>query len=438
MEKLGHTESDRIGFRYFPDTIHYRESDLQIWLPELQSLGAHWLVLETPSDRAIPETFLRGLIKAGIQPVLQMRLPLNGEVPDLTTLFQVYASWGVEYLSPFDQPNTLEAWGNGGWVQQKLVSRFLDAFIPLAEKIHQAGMQPVFPALEPGGNFWDTVFLRSALQGIRDRGHTRLLNDLVLGAYAWPGSLPLDWGAGGPAAWPDVHPYDTPEGQQDHLGFRIFDWYGQIAEKVTGRIPRILVMGTGVHVDKHIDEVEQARLNAEIAAQLDDEEAIPANVIAACFASISIGEDDPLIGQAWYSPDGDQKEVVAAFKSLFAPKAPAVLQEEAPEERLAEEPAENAAEPVNLQKPITHYLLLPHPRWGNPDWFLKVTRSFIKKYAPTCGYSIKEAFFAKRVTIVGGIQVFPENLKAELEKNGAEVIQITGDGTEIATQMAEL
>ena len=253
MEKLGRTHSERIGFRYFPDTIHYRESDLQTWLPELQSLGAHWLVLEAPSDRAIPETFLRGLIKAGIQPVLQMRLPLNGQVGDLTTLFQVYASWGVEFLCPFDRPNTQEAWGNGGWVQQKLVSRFLDAFIPLAEKIYQAGMQPVFPALEPGGNFWDTVFLRSALQGIKDRGHTRLLNDLVLGAYAWPGNLPLDWGAGGSDAWPDVHPYDTPEGHQDHLGFRIFDWYGQIAEKVTGRIPRILILGTGAHVDRQIN-----------------------------------------------------------------------------------------------------------------------------------------------------------------------------------------
>lgn len=441
MEKLAPKQSNRIGFRYFPDTVHYRESDLQTWLPELQSLGAHWLVLETPAHRAVPETFLRGLIKAGIQPILQMRLPLNAkaDLGDLTPLFQAYASWGVKYLCPFDMPNTLEAWGNGGWVQQKLVSRFLDVFIPLAEKIHQAGMQPVFPALAPGGNFWDTVFLRSSLQGIRDRGHTRLLDNLVLGAYAWPGNHPLNWGAGGPAAWPDVHPYDTPEGQQDHLGFRIFDWYSQITRKVTGKTPRILILGTGAHMTDQIDAEAHTRLNVEIATQLADTKVIPENVIAACYAVISAEAGAPNSGQAWISTDGEEKQVVAEFKSIFGPQIPEMIEEnQKAEETSPEAPEEKVTEPVSPQKPIKHFLLLPHPRWGNPDWFLKVTRPFIKKYAPTSGYSIKEAFFAKRVTIVGGAQVFPENLQDELEKNGAEVIQITGSGTEIATQLAEL
>ena len=29
---------NRIGFHYFPDTAHYRESDLRAWVPELQAL----------------------------------------------------------------------------------------------------------------------------------------------------------------------------------------------------------------------------------------------------------------------------------------------------------------------------------------------------------------------------------------------------------------
>jgi hypothetical protein len=438
MEKSAPTTNTRIGFRYFPDTLHYRESDLQIWLPELIALGAKWLVLEAPDDRAIPENFIRGLQKARIQPVLQMRLPLNEDTNpgELSTLFQAYASWGVKYICPFDQPNTLEAWGTGSWVQQKLVSRFLDRFIPMAEHIHQAGMHPIFPGLAPGGNFWDTVFLRSSLQGIKDRGHTRLLASLVIGTYAWPGNHPLDWGTGGPEAWPNVHPYDTPEDQQDHLGFRIFDWYSQIAEKIKGNPPTIILLGTGAQFSSHVDIEEHTRLNTMINAQLADYDVIPENVLAACFSILSTDAQHPLADQSWYTPDGIERPVVAQFKQIFSQQSP--IQASEAEETLFEEEPDHTPGPISTQKPIKHYLLLPHPRWGNPDWFLKVIRSYVKKYAPTSGYSVKEAFFAKRVTIVGGVQVFPENLKVELEKNGSEVIQITGSGTEIATQLAEL
>lgn len=61
----------KLGFHYFPDTLHYTEKDLQQWLPLLMELGAGWLVLRTEINRAIPEYFISGLIKAGIQPIIQ-------------------------------------------------------------------------------------------------------------------------------------------------------------------------------------------------------------------------------------------------------------------------------------------------------------------------------------------------------------------------------
>ena len=123
-----HSSHDRIGFRYYPDTLHYKESDLQAWLPELRALDAGWLVLETPVDRAIPEEFIHRLVAAGIQPVLQMHMPLT-KLPDHDTfavLVRAYASWGVQYIVPFDKPNVQQSWGSDGWVQQRLVDRFLD------------------------------------------------------------------------------------------------------------------------------------------------------------------------------------------------------------------------------------------------------------------------------------------------------------------------
>ncbi|PKP01191.1 MAG: hypothetical protein CVU11_15960, partial [Bacteroidetes bacterium HGW-Bacteroidetes-6] len=40
-----------------------------------------------------------------------------------------------------------------------LVERFLDRFLPLANQVVSEGAVPVMPALEPGGNYWDTAFL---------------------------------------------------------------------------------------------------------------------------------------------------------------------------------------------------------------------------------------------------------------------------------------
>ena len=63
----------RLGFHYFNDNFHYREADLQTWLPEVKALGGSWLTLIAPNDRAIPESFVRGLINANIEPVIHFR-----------------------------------------------------------------------------------------------------------------------------------------------------------------------------------------------------------------------------------------------------------------------------------------------------------------------------------------------------------------------------
>ena len=63
----------RIGFHYFPDTQHYRQSDLQTWLPLLHELGAGWLTLQAPDNRAIPEAFIRGLIDGGAEGASERR-----------------------------------------------------------------------------------------------------------------------------------------------------------------------------------------------------------------------------------------------------------------------------------------------------------------------------------------------------------------------------
>ena len=69
--------NNRLGFHYYPDASHYTDSDLRTWLPELKQLGANWLTLVAPRDRAIPEAFVTGLLQAGIEPILHFHLPLT-------------------------------------------------------------------------------------------------------------------------------------------------------------------------------------------------------------------------------------------------------------------------------------------------------------------------------------------------------------------------
>ena len=439
-------QNSRIGFQYFHDTYHYRESDLITWLPELKSMGAKWLALEASADRAIPEDFLRPLMSAGIEPILNMRLSLSSPPPieDISVLFNVYANWGVNYISLFDRPNTLQAWTEDIWVQQPLVDRFLNVFIPLAEEICAAGMFPVFPALEPGGNFWDTAFLRSALQGIRDRKHTRLLQHLVIGAYAWPSNLSLNWGAGGPKQWPGARPYDTPKGEQDHCGFRIFDWYTSISESVLGGKLPIILLGTGARLgdqrDQSSDPVNltlHAETNFQIAKLLAGENtafktpetpnSIPDHILGGCFSDFVQSVSDPANRTCWYNADGEVLPIVQKMKNWHTSR------------QIPQHPMDSQDTTLDFQtittvaKPIKHYLLLPRYEWGVASWYLEASQPYIQKHSPTIGFSIKEAFLAEKVTVVGGIHAFPDDLIPDLEENGSTVVHISGNGTDIAT-----
>jgi len=136
----------RLGFHYFQDYDHYQARDLELWVPELASLQASWLVLKAPSVAAIPEEFITGLIQAGIQPILHFDFQVNSAVrpEDLRVLISSYSHWGVKHVIFFDRPNTKSAWTDGSWSQGDLVERFLDRYLPFVRLAEQNGLIPVF------------------------------------------------------------------------------------------------------------------------------------------------------------------------------------------------------------------------------------------------------------------------------------------------------
>jgi hypothetical protein len=374
----------RCGFHYFPDTLHYREKDLKAWLPELQALGASWLVIRSELDRAIPENFLCGIKQADIQPIIQFQLSFEGipVLKDVATLLDVYARWGARYVIFYDRPNARSAWPASAWVQQDLVERFLDRFLPAASLAYSAGMIPVFPPLEPGGSYWDTAFLRSALQAIQRRKQDQLLQGLVLSAYAWTGGHSLDWGAGGPQAWPQARPYLNERADQDQRGFRIFDWYHAIAGTILNQNVPLILLQAGLPGDPQTlpagsFQPQTADVCKNIAQLLSGETVtdpmvpgktlspVPAEVIACNFWTLGADSKSPFSSQAWYTPEGRKKELAKWLQAWRAGRLPAAGQEKTAQ--------------AGGGRAIKHYLLLPGFEWGISDWYLEIIRPFVKK-----------------------------------------------------------
>jgi len=462
-------KNSRIGFHYFPDTYHYRESDLHAWLPELQAIGASWLVLQAHNERAIPEFFLQGLLAAHIEPILHFHLPLakGMDEENLQLLFDNYTRWGVHYAILFDRPNVRESWPAAGWAQSDLVERFLDLYLPAAELLVSCGLYPVLPPLEPGGDYWDTAFLRAALNSLKRRGSPALMDRLVLSAYAHAGNRPINWGAGGPERWPGTRPYTTPAGSQDQRGFRIFDWYLTLSQAELGQTRPVILLeagsALGAKIEPDLPEIDRAThmiRNLQIARALQSDgmqasidhaagrssafetepiEPVPEEILACNFWLLSADEESPHASQAWFQPDGATLPVVASFRQWVAhqPKFRSPTNHWATKGSIDRAPGQ-AGTTEARSHPISHYLLLPLYEWGIAEWHLDIIRNFVKKYHPTIGYSLEEAKLAERVTVIGDPQIFTDELILKLGAAGCEVERISGDGTSIATQLDNL
>jgi hypothetical protein len=446
---------NRIGLHYFPDTLHYREQDLETWLPEIKALGASWLTIQSPSERAIPEHFISGLTNAGVEPIIHLRcdLDLKNQENHFSIYFENYARWGAKYLAIFDRPNTRKSWLPGQWGQTDLVENYLDLFIPLAENALLAGLNPILSPLEPGGDYWDLAFLQSTLQSLLRRGKKEIIEKLIIGAYAWTSNKPLNWGAGGPESWPNSQPYYTPDGSEDHLGFRIYEWYQSIARSELGKPLPIIALGAGC---REKDARLQAEQNMEIILFINDRnrmnspkedsgnhlsiqsdsalsDEIPDEVLAINLWLLATSPDDPFQSDAWFSSDGSTKPIVNALKQWLLirenEKISSVYKSGGQEGNQGIGSQDGSYQPFH---PIDHYLLLPLYAWGVADWDLDTIRPYIQEHHPTVGFSINEACLAAQVTVLCDQTTISSETLERLRKCGCTVEGLSRDGTILA------
>lgn len=330
-------QNTRIGFHYYPDSLHYRQSDLTAWLPQLKAFNASWLVLKSDIQRAIPEFFISELVQSGIEPIIQFNLNLERppQDADLSLLLRAYKNWGANGIILTERPNIHASWNMVNWANKDLVQHFIEHFLPLAKLTLDHDLLPFMPPLQPGGNYWDTSFLRGMLESLVETGEKNFLDHLVLTAYAWTHGHSLNWGAGGPREWPGARPYFVCPGQEDHRGFHIFDWYQTIFQEVLGKTCPIFLLHAGAAHDpiQHHDPLpgdQHTDINKSIFRLLNREKittpedpktmlrAIDDSVVGCNFWLLAADPADSLAGDAWFCADRHPKPIVNEIETYFS------------------------------------------------------------------------------------------------------------------------
>jgi hypothetical protein len=439
--------TNRLGYHYYPDADHYRKEDLSRWLPRLEMLGASWITLIAHPFRAIPEFFIQALLDQNITPVVH--IPCRADIilkhSEISTLFMCYAKWGVKYIALFDCPNNKTAWSTSAWSQSNLVDRFLDQYIPLAKTLLALGIKPVFPPLDPGGDFWDTAFLKKALAAIQRRGEQKLADQLILGVYAWTYGKPLSWGVGGPERWNNNRPYFTPTGNQDQLGFHSYEWLQAQALLILGRELPVLMLRAGCRISecdansepshRLLWHAEQNRLLAEWISGVSNASALlgiqgPSNKILGCnFWLLASGDGNSARIEAWYPSNNRPLPVVEAFLQMRS-------EIEGLNTSIGIPSMKNDVD-INLEK-SNHYVLIPE---GEPQYkniFTEAAAEFIQCKTAKVGSSFNLALNAKRITILGFERWLTEAHFDLLRSNGCMIEEVYGSGTVIATKLTSL
>ena len=174
----------KLGFHYYPDTDHYSESDLATWLPVLKSAGASWLTLQAEVDRLIPQHFIEAITSAEITPIIQIQAPIGSlRLARVYPILRTYAELGVKYVIVYDRPNLRNSWPGSDWAHQALVERFVNYLLPILEAQTEMGLTPIFPALEPGGDYWDTAFLERSLKLLKQKCSETIPSNLHIAVY---------------------------------------------------------------------------------------------------------------------------------------------------------------------------------------------------------------------------------------------------------------
>ena len=455
MEAYGFSanrKSKKLGFHYYKDAGHFDDPSLDYWLPKLQAAGTSWLVVYAPDRGEIPENFIQRLRDVRIEPIVILNYSIS-EPPSMQ-LFQqrmaYFHSIGIHMVQFFNRPNMRSSWNAEDWIKPGIVSRFVRRFADYATVCVREKVIPLFPLLEPGGDYWDLAFLQSSIKQIRKEFSESLLSNLVFTASAGLNRHPITWNESGPSAYPPAIPYQ--EGQVDHRGFYLFRWYEEILKKEIGKNVPLLLMNAGLWdpgagiFDVVTRESKQQYLNILNLLQdvsMRSENAIPSYILSCCIyklptteslsASVPSGNNvaENLFGIDAKNNDLKrlpfprrvteyvQKNLIGKFTGFVKKVGTNIAT------------INNYAGQLLQGGRLKEYFLLPEVNSLFTEEQLNTIRQYIKIHKCSSGNDLNEALASKNVIMIDDQALYPAYMLRQLQDRGCAVhtvsLQTQGD-----------
>ena len=291
------------GMHWVP-TTKQSSGTVDRFVAEAQRMGVKWVTLLNNGANVGDNDYLVSkLVGAGIEPVMRLYSPtLEPLQGDIEGMVRHFTAMGVHYFQPFNEPN-LNCENPDGKVS---VDRYLDAWIPAARAIARAGGLPGFGSMAPGGDYDDQQFLVAALDGLKARGETGLLDKAWLSMHNYTWNHPI-------------------EDRGDGDGFFKFRAYHAIVQRALGRDLPIVGTEGGTFVGEQEDP-KMAAVSAGMAADWthqafrymrDQREPWMFASSVWTIADLAGGGADPRFEeQALFKADGSQSAIVRALQSL--------------------------------------------------------------------------------------------------------------------------
>jgi hypothetical protein len=291
------------GMHWIP-TTKQSPAAIDRFVAEAQRMGIKWVTfLNNGANIGDNDYLVNKLVGAGIEPVMRLYTPTLEPIQgDIAGMVRHYSAMGVHYFQPFNEPN-LEIENPDGKVS---VDRYLDAWIPAARAIMAGGGLPGFGSMAPGGDLDDQQFLKQALEGLKSRGETHLLD------RAWLSMHNYTWN----------HPI---EDRGDGDGFFKFRAYHQIVQQALGRDLPVIGTEGGTFTGEQEDP-KMAAVTPDMAATWTQQsftymrtQREPWLFTSSVWtiADLAGGASDPRFeAQALFKADGTKSSVATALETL--------------------------------------------------------------------------------------------------------------------------
>jgi len=198
------------GIHWAPTLFGQPTDMVEHYLAESKAMDFTWVkLIQGDAPKLEHEYLIRRLVENGIMPVLRVYRPWNEPYEHLAELVRLGLPAGVHYYELYNEPNL--AGQSGGWRPGESISvqRLVDLWIPSAEAVAQAGGLPGLPALAPGGDYDDLLFLRDFLRELKGRGRLDLLYNAWLPLHNYFLNHPIDY------PYDEVNLSSTPLAQEE-------------------------------------------------------------------------------------------------------------------------------------------------------------------------------------------------------------------------------